>query len=264
MMFHHMITNNKPDIIMKKILLLIAITLPLFFISCNDDKDEPLAPDKHDCVDLGLPSGTLWATCNVGADSPEEYGDYFCWGETEPKDVYQWYNYKWAHWVYDTISDHYYRVVEEVWYKYSFESWTENGTLDGDHKTELDPEDDAAYVNWGSNWRMPTLEQLQELKEKCTWEWTVQNGVKGYLVTGRNGNSIFLPAAGGRSYDLYYDGKFAYYWSRSLCSPGKLKIEDAGQRHAYILFFNSFGEQEIWYNSRYEGNTVRAVRISRK
>ena len=77
--------------IMKKILLLMAIVaVPLVFISCGDDKDEPAAPDGHQYVDLGLPSGTLWATCNIGANSPEEYGDYFAWGETVPKAAYEW------------------------------------------------------------------------------------------------------------------------------------------------------------------------------
>ena len=129
---------------------------------------------------------------------------------------------------------------------------------------ELDTEDDAAFVNWGSNWRTPTLEQLQELKEKCDWQWTKRNGVNGYLVTGRNGNTIFMPASGARSSDLYNDGVCAYYWSRTLCSSEKLAIEAADQGDAYILFFNRWGEQLVWYDSRYEGNTVRAVRASRK
>ena len=251
---------------MKKMLLLLAVALsmPFVFISCDDDKNEPAVPDNHEYVDLGLPSGTLWATCNVGADSPEEYGDYFAWGETEPKDTYEWNNYKWAHWVYDTISDHYYEVLEETWYKYYKRNWTNGGFVPGDGKTELDPEDDAAYLNWGSSWRTPTLEQLQELVEKCTWERTQRNGVYGYLVTGRNGKSIFMPASGGRSTRLYNDGRCAYYWSRTLCSREKLAIEAADQNQAYILFFNEWGEQHVWYDSRYDGNTIRAVRNAPK
>ena len=251
---------------MKNILLLMAFALSFVFISCDDEKDEPLAPDSHDCVDLGLPSGTLWATCNVGADSPEQYGDYFAWGETATKDSYDWRNYRWAHWVYDTIGDHFYRVVEETFYKYYVENWTANGSVTGDRKMELDPEDDAAYVNWGSRWRTPTLEQLQELVDKCDWQLTERNAVKGYLVTGPNGKSIFMPVSGGRydNGDIYNGGKFAYYWSRTLCSPNKLNIEDVDQHYAYILFFNTWGEQEIWYDSRYVGVPVRAVRVSRK
>ena len=248
---------------MKKILLLMAIVLPFVFVSCGDDKNEPDTPDKHEYVDLGLPSGTLWATCNVGADSPEQYGDYFSWGEVAPKGNYDWPYYKWAHWEYDTISDHSYQVVEETWYKYFSWNWTENGIIEGDGKMELDPEDDAAYVNWGSKWRMPTLEQFQELLENCDWQWTNRKGVNGQLVTGPNGKSIFFPAAGGRVDHLYNDGEHAYYWSRTLCSPNKLNLEEASQEDAYILSFNSW-RNHVWYGFRFEGNSVRAVRASRK
>ena len=164
-----------------------------------------------------------------------------------------------------SIGDHFYRVLEETWYKYYYMKWTRDGYVTGgDGKMELDPEDDAAYVNWGSNWRTPTLEQLKELVAKCEWQWTRRDGVNGYLVTGRNGNSIFLPTAGGCSNHIYNDGEFAYYWSRTLCSAKKMAIEAADQGEAYILFFNSFGKQEIWYDSRYIGIPVRAVRASRK
>ena len=251
---------------MKKILLLLAVALalPLVFISCGDDKDEPAVPDNYEYVDLGLPSGTLWATCNVGANSPEEYGDYFAWGETTPKDVYEWQNYTLAHWVYDTISDHFYHVVEERWFKYYNWNWINNTSVKGDGKTELELEDDAAYVNMSSNWRMPTLEQMQELVEECNWQWTQRNGVNGQLVTGPNGKSIFLPAAGGRSSHLYNEGRHAYYWSNTRCSREKLTIEAADQGQAYIISFNQWGDHDVWYNSRYDGNTIRAVRASRK
>ena len=245
---------------MKKFFLLLAIALPLAFISCSDDKDEPNIPDNHDYVDLGLPSGTLWATCNVGANSPEEYGDYFAWGETATKDVYDWRNYKWAHWEYDTISDHFYRVLEETYYKYYQENWTPDGrTVKGDGKMELEHEDDAATVNWGAGWRTPTLEQMVELVDKCNWQWTELNGVKGCLVTGPNGKSIFLPCSGCWNIELINDGKFAYYWSRSLYSRNKLKIEDADQGNAYIMFFNMWNDHHVWYNSRTAGFPVRPV-----
>lgn len=107
---------------MKKILLLMAIVLPFVLISCGDDKDEPESPDNHEWIDLGLPSGTLWATCNIGANKPEEYGDYFAWGEVSSKKVYSNDNYKWS----------------------DYSKYNET-----DNKTELEPEDDAAYVNWG-------------------------------------------------------------------------------------------------------------------
>ena len=167
--------------------------------------DEPVTPsDEHDWVDLGLPSGTLWATCNVGANSPEEYGDYFAWGETEPKNYYYWNTYKWCKGSYNTLT------------KYcSLSNYGYNGFTDG--KTELDPEDDAAYVNWGSSWRMPTLEQQQELVEYCTWTWTQQNGVNGQLVIGPNGDTIFLPAAGDRLFESFrFTGSSGYYLPRTL------------------------------------------------
>ena len=128
---------------MKKILFLMAIALPFVFISsCGDDKDkdEPVTPDNHEYVDLGLPSGTLWATCNIGASIPEDMGDYFAWGETAPKEKYDMDNYKW----YDSSSDKLTKYCTDDKY----------GTVD--NKTELLPEDDAAYVNWGPMWRMPT------------------------------------------------------------------------------------------------------------
>ena len=195
--------------------------------------DEPVTPD-HEYVDLGLPSGTLWATCNVGANAPEEYGDYFAWGETEPKDVYSWSNYKWCNGSHNTLT------------KYCTES--DYGTVD--NKVELDPEDDAAYVNWGENWRMPTLDQQTELRTECTWTWTTQNGVNGYLVTGPNGNSLFLPAAGGLYAWLYDEGSWGYYWSHTLyCTL------------PYGAYGVSFSSDDVGWDFRYAGHSVRPVRM---
>lgn len=146
----------------------------------------------YNAVDLGLPSGTLWADRNVGAATPEAYGDYFAWGETEPKDHYFWNDYKWCDGSSSTIN-----------------KYTTDGIC-------LYLDDDAAYVNMGAEWRIPTKEELDELKTKCTWTWTTQNGVNGYKVTGDNGNSIFLPAAGyldrGDLCKVVSDGR---YWSSS-------------------------------------------------
>jgi hypothetical protein len=186
-------------------------------------------------VDLGLPSGTLWADRNVGADSPEAYGDYFAWGETEPKDYYDWSTYKWCNGSYDTLT------------KYCSDS--SYGTVDG--KIVLDLEDDAAYVNMGSEWRMPTRAQQDELRNNCSWSWTTQNGVKGYKVTGPNSNSIFLPAAGCRSNGyLGSAGSYGYYWSSSL--------DEIGQIYAFELDFGS-GDYNWHFSSRYHGQSVRAV-----
>ena len=199
------------------------------------------AEGNHEWVDLGLPSGTLWATCNVGASSPEDYGDYFAWGETAPKDNYNWSTYKWCNGSYTTMT------------KYCINSrYGYNGFTDG--KTKLDPEDDAAYVNWGPSWRMPTTEQQRELYENCSSVWTTQNGVNGRLFTGPNGNTLFLPAAGGRWDDsLNSAGSYGYFWSRTLLSYVPY--------YAYDLYFNS-GGWYYWYYSRSGGYTVRAVRVS--
>ena len=194
----------------------------------------------HDYVDLGLPSGTLWATCNVGAEAPEEYGDYFAWGETEPKEEYNWGTYKWCNGSEYTLT------------KYCVES--DRGTVD--NKTVLDLSDDAANATWGRNWRMPTKAEQDELRNTSytTWTWTTQNGVNGCKVTSKiNGNSIFLPAAGHRyHYDSYLHGAgfVGYYWSRSLYTGFTCD--------AYYL---SFGSSNVTssYHVRNYGYSVRPV-----
>ncbi len=191
-------------------------------------------------VDLGLPSGIKWATCNVGANSPEEYGDYFAWGETAPKTTYNWSNYKYCNGTFDTIT------------KYCTNS--SYGTVDG--KTTLELTDDAARVNWGGEWRMPTHVEVYELKNtnNCTWEWTTQNGVNGYRVTSKiNGNSIFLPAAGyrGNSINSSYRDSHGYYWSSS-------RIVNGFGMNADFLFFNYDSLDFSGYN-RHIGQSVRAV-----
>ena len=194
-------------------------------------------------VDLGLPSGTLWATCNVGARAPEEFGDYFAWGETEPKDYYDWSTYKWCN------------GGEETLTKYCYESSLGyNGFVD--NKTELDPEDDAACAHYPGG-RMPSWEQIQELCDSCTWKWTQLNGVNGMLVTGPNGNTMFLPSA-----DSKYDSPNSYfgpggnYWSRTLDYDSTYSI-GLGFFSGYIGIWG-----DHWYLQscfRYAGFTVRAV-----
>ena len=201
--------------------------------SWSDDPVTP--PTEGDWVDLGLPSGTIWATRNIGASAPEDYGYYFAWGETTPtpKDNYDWSTYKWCKGNDNTLT------------KYCTNSdYGYNGFTDG--KTELDPEDDAAYVNWGSVARMPSLEQIKELRDNCNWQWTERNGVNGQLVTGPNGNTIFLPAAGAVSWGLY--------WSRTL--------DPDLSAYACNLFFASWSVD--WYDDLYRlgGFSVRAVRVS--
>ena len=173
----------------------------MLFAAC--EKNEPKEANNHDtkndtkeAVDLGV--SVKWATCNLGATKPEEYGNYYAWGETTTKSDYSWSTYKYGS---DALT------------KYCTDS--HYGTVD--NKTTLEAGDDAATQNWGGNWRMPTIEEWEELFEKCTWKWTTLNGVNGYEVKATNGNSIFLPAAGCRDYDELYDaGSYGYFWSSSL------------------------------------------------
>lgn len=158
----------------------------------------------HEYVDLGLPSGTLWATCNVGAESPEDYGDYFAWAEIQPKSVYNWNTYQYCTGSNTNLT------------KYCINSsYGYNGY--NDLLFNLLPEDDAATSNWGYDWRLPTKEEWNELIQNTTHTWVTQNGVNGQLFTASNGNSIFLPACGYRSNALLYtDGINGFYWSSSL------------------------------------------------
>ena len=147
----------------------------------------------HDYVDLGLPSGTLWATCNVGAEVPEDYGDYYAWGETEPKTTYDWSTYKYCEGDYDLLT----KYCSESRYGY-------NGFTDDLY--DLQPSDDAATVNWGEGWRMPDGAEGLELLNNCDHRWDSINGVSGLLVIGNNGNTLFLPAAGLKGV-FSYDGE---------------------------------------------------------
>jgi len=170
-------------------------------------KQAMISPNNsgHDYVDLGLPSGTLWATCNVGASKPSDYGDYYAWGETSTKRSYKSNNVK--YYLGRNSSN------DAMFSKYCIDS--KYGTVD--NRTRLELSDDAARSNWGGSWRMPTVEEWEELKNNCDWRWTEEDGHCGYKVTGRNGAGIFLPAAGqrvgGGRIGVGLDGEF---WSSSL------------------------------------------------
>ncbi|MBO4614906.1 MAG: S8 family serine peptidase [Bacteroidales bacterium] len=160
----------------------------------------------HEWVDLGLPSGTLWATCNVGASSPSDYGNYYAWGETNAKTTYLFRNY-----MYSANGAFSGRLT-----KYCNDANSGNNGFT-DALTTLKATDDAATANLGSGWRMPTCDEMNELKNNCIVTWTTHNGANGRLFTGPNGNSIFLPAAGFRSdVVLFRDGITGYYWTSSL------------------------------------------------
>lgn len=234
-----------------RLVCIIAVAMGLLALGrkCISKQDSSL-PTNHEYVDLGLPSGTLWATCNVGASKPEEYGDYFAWGETSPKEDYYWTTYKWCNGSENTLT------------KYCVNG--KYGTVD--NLTTLLAEDDAATANWGNGWRMPTFAEQKELIEGCKWEWTTDfngSGVSGYIVTSKtNGNTIFLPAAGFRDgsdlygagdrygTDLVYAGYFGNYWSSSLF-----------ESDSYCAYSLDFASDIISWNfyGRYSGRSVRAV-----
>ena len=208
-------------------------------VSFTTEEEETVVSDPtgtengYGYVDLGL--SVKWATCNVGASSPEEYGDYFAWGETEPKSIYDWSTYKYCNGSNLTLT------------KYNTNS--SYGIVD--NKTQLELSDDAAYMNWGGAWRMPTDAEMTELREQCTWKWTSQNGMNGYRVTSNsNGNSIFLPAAGYRyESSLRYAGSDGDYWSSSL---------DTDYSNVWFVLFSS----DYVYRRRTDrcwGKSVRPV-----
>lgn len=201
----------------------------------------PTDYNAEDWVDLGLPSGLLWATRNVGASRPEDYGDYFAWGETTPKDNYSWETYRYANGNKDQLTKY---------CNYSGSGY--NGF--SDNLTTLQPSDDAAKANISGSW-MPTFGEWQELLNNCTWTWTTRNGVNGYQVKGPNGERLFLPAAGNRwDGNTLNVGSYGYYWSSSL-------FEDRPY-YAWYLGFNSVDVG--WsYNDRDDGFSVRPVRSAR-
>lgn len=223
--------HNVPDpmcikIMGKKLytLTLVLVTLTAKAQSCPDDNHPHM-------IDLGLPSGTKWACCNVGATKPEEYGDYYTWGETEEKSVYNWSTCKY---------------------------WTDNngdGFPDDHEFTYLGIDIagtgyDVAHVKWGGSWVMPSHDQQVDLLDNCTYTWTSINGVKGGLFTGPNGSTIFLPVAGYRWEDeLRFAGSYGYYWS-STQSPYE-------SSYAYFMSFHS--DEAYWAYRRGFGQSVRPV-----
>lgn len=186
----------------------------------------------HDYVDLGLPSGTLWATCNVGASNPEDYGGYFSWGETSTKSTYDWSTYKYANGAFDKMT------------KYCNSSDTgDNGFAD--NLTVLQACDDPATVNWGSSWCTPTKEQWEELLNNTTSKWTTQCSKIGYIfVSKNNGQSVYLPAADCRSDIFDVTGNHGYYWSKSLSThyPNAALILNFGSNyHTMVEYGRCFG-----------------------
>lgn len=173
-------------------------------------------------VDLGL--SVYWASCNLGAEKPEEYGDYYAWGETKPKSSYTKENYSY----YDKNTEQYIDIGNDI-----------SGT-----------QYDAATVNLGSDWRMPTESEMRELVDKCTWEWTQISGINGYKVSGPNGNSIFLPAAGWKLSDTYRLGSYLYYSTGS---------ESSNRSNSYDLIATSGTKGINSLGSKFYGQSIRPV-----
>lgn len=183
----------------------------------------------HEWVDLGL--SVKWATCNVGASSPSDYGGYYAWGETKTKSSYDWSN------CFDCLDNE-----GKNWHTYK---------LGGQIRITTSSGHDTVRENWGGTWRMPTNAEIEELCKKGKWTWTTKSGHNGYNITGPNGNSIFLPAAGSRyGTDTYDVGEYGLYWLNTLSS--------SNSNLANYLYFDS-GYQDKDYNYRRYGQSVRPV-----
>ena len=231
-------------------ILAFAAFLSVGLYSCskdNDDSNETATSggggDTFDgnWVDLGLPSGLLWADRNLGAETPEGYGDYIAWGETEAKDSYSWSAYRYAE-----------GINKLTKYCSKTASGNEGFT---DNLTTLQPMDDAATAKWGDAVRMPTRAEWQELSDNTTATWTTRNGVYGRLMTASNGNSIFLPAAGRhQASSVDGDGEFGYYWTNALYTS------DPSYAYDFVVVEDSQFES-MGYRNR--GQSVRAVRSAR-
>ena len=223
---------------MKKIFL---IMLSLMFVGTvgnakvNGANDEPKTPDGVQAVDLGL--SVKWANMNVGATKASGFGSYFAWGEIKPKNYYSWDTYVWS------------KGNTQFLIKYSV----------SDRKVNLAPSDDAARANWGGDWRMPTVEEYEELinPANCKWEWTTKDGVNGYKITSKkNGNSIFMPITGFRFYEgVQFRAIKGIYWTSTVYTDNPVK--------SWCLEFDfqnvdvSFGNLS---SNRFSGRCIRAVR----
>ena len=245
---------------MKKLLPYILLIASVCIVACEDDGINGIGDSEinknsefwnvpydttatvagHSYVDIGV--SVLWATCNINATHPLMPGSYFAWGETEPNinNNYNWANYQWSNGSGNTLT------------KYSTDS--SYGVVD--NKTSLDLEDDAAHVNWGGSWRMPTQTEFQELKDNCTSVWTTENGINGRRYTsnkeGYTDKSIFIPIAGRRDgTQLYNVGAYGYYWTSSL--------DTSNPSDAYYLYLYLSNERVDYHYSRSNGHPIRPV-----
>ncbi len=195
------------------LILAIALILSAFSLSAQQSSGKGDKINGHEYVDLGL--SVKWATCNVGASEPGDYGKYFAWGEIEEKFSYTWGDYKLRDLCCITLGE----------------------------------KNDAATAEWGEKWRMPTMEEWNELRDKCIWKWMKRGGNWGHEVQGPNGNTIFIPAAGVKFINTKgFADKAGYYWSSTFYSPGS----------AYFLHFDSENVNVV-FNNRGNGQSIRPV-----
>lgn len=230
---------------MKKDLFISALAAfsLLSFYACSKEKDEPEAQqfeNGYEYVDLGL--SVKWATCNIGASKPEEYGDYYAWGETETKSTCSWANYK-------------FRASGDSPDNIKFNKYsTDRNYGINDCRSGLELEDDVANVRWGGKWRIPTEKERDELYNNCSWTWTSVNGINGYLVKSRKpgftDRSIFLPAAGFiDDTGIHHENTFGAYWSSTLVTDCR-----------YVWYLNFDSDKVQMYGSlRCYGFSIRPV-----
>jgi hypothetical protein len=225
--------------------MLTVILMMVFAAGCNKPdgpnhgNDQGNELNGHEYVDLGLPSGTLWATCNIGTETVEEFGDYFAWGETEPKELYDWKSYQYGRFIHERYELN----------KYCTDSaYGLNGLVD--NLTVMEPDDDVARTCWGEGWRMPTIGEWEELFLNTTGVWTTLNDVKGWCCTASNGNSLFLPAAG-YWWDDAFNADLGLYWSRTINKEFPYR--------AWGFHFNCDSSHLCGSSDRNRGQTVRAV-----
>ena len=219
---------------MKKVFLMALSFIIVGTVSNANTNDDAKTPDGVEAVDLGL--SVKWANMNVGATKDSGFGSYFAWGETKTKKYYSWGTYTWS------------QGDSSFLLKYSI----------ADKKIHLSPSDDAARANWGGEWRMPTVDEYEELADptKCKWEWTTKDGVNGYKVTGKKtGNSIFLPITGFRFYDsVQFRAIKGVYWTSTVYTGNPNK--------AWCLEFD-FSDVDVSIgnlsSNRFSGRCIRAV-----
>lgn len=234
------------DVMSNPRMVTVSSELTLYALfSSNPNDSTPYNPD--DWVDLGLPSGLLWAKCDLGATTPEEYGNHYAWGETQPKSNYNKYNYQWYNWDESDPGQffHITKYCQDPWHGYN--NYTDNFTT-------IQPEDDAATMTHGQGARIPTRDEWNELRFKCRKELVSQNGVQGVRLTGSNGNTIFIPNTGGEAEncgeEFHERGVQNYYWTATL---------DTNAPYFAYIARNSGGSINMPNGQREYGSRIRAV-----